>query len=255
MATIKWDHIVHYVNDLDATIETFKENGLIAFRGGSHKEWGTFNSLSYFGLSYIEFLGVENHELAIEAAPTNLIVEDSVKLLPEKESLSRIAIRTDDIEEVAATLKERGLELSPILDGKRLNTHGQLIQWRMMTIKGHFQGLNYPFVIQWIGTDEERLESLTASKIIHPHPAGEIVLKNGIFRVDDPHATANHWRKLFSLSEVSSDSDSVTLGFGEHQLIFERGDANQLVKIEFQTDSDELKGKTIVIGEGEYSFK
>jgi len=41
MATIQWDHSVHYVNDLDLAIKTFAENGLRAFRGGSHKQWGT----------------------------------------------------------------------------------------------------------------------------------------------------------------------------------------------------------------------
>ena len=40
MATVKWDHLVHYVNDLSKSIEVFEEHGLAAFKGGSHKDWG-----------------------------------------------------------------------------------------------------------------------------------------------------------------------------------------------------------------------
>lgn len=137
MATMKWDHLVHYVNDLAKPVEIFGAHGLVAFKGGSHKDWGTYNALSYFGLTYLEFLGIENLELA-KATEHNLVVKDAVELLPEHEVLSRVVIRTDDIEEVAASLKAAGLSLSPIIDGKRLDNEGRLIEWRMMTIAGDF---------------------------------------------------------------------------------------------------------------------
>ncbi len=35
--------------------------------GGEHTTWGTWNSLSYFDLSYIEFLAVQHEEKAKEA--------------------------------------------------------------------------------------------------------------------------------------------------------------------------------------------
>ncbi|MNO63714.1 hypothetical protein D3C76_544260 [compost metagenome] len=103
MATMKWDHLVHYVNDLSKPIASFEDHGLVAFKGGSHKDWGTYNALSYFGLTYIEFLGIENLELA-KATEHNRVVKDAVKVLPEHEILSRVVIRTDNIEEVAASL-------------------------------------------------------------------------------------------------------------------------------------------------------
>ena len=253
MAIKNWDHLVHYVNELDKTMEIFKENGLIAFKGGSHKEWGTYNTLSYFGLTYIEFLGIENLELA-KATEHNLVVKDAVTTLPEHEVLSRVVIRTNDIEEMAASLKKAGLTLSPIMDGKRLDTYGRLIEWRMMTIEGDFQGLVYPFVIQWKGTDEERLENLTSSGINRPHPAGDAVIKKAVFHVTDPVSVAKNWGQLFDLPIVESDANSATLCIGDKFFVFEKGDKNHFKQVIFKTESEELKGKTITIGEGEYVF-
>lgn len=253
MASKKWDHLVHYVNDLDQPVEIFREHGLIAFRGGSHTDWGTYNSLSYFGLTYIEFLGIENLELA-KATEHNRVVKDAVDTLPEHEVLSRVVIRTDDIEEMAASLEAAGLHLSPIMDGKRLDNKGRLIEWRMMTIDGDFGGLVYPFVIQWKGSDDERLERLTASGVIQPHPAGNAEMKRAVFHVSDPAAAAGHWGSLFGLTALEPVDKSVSLQIGDKFFDFVQGDENQFKQVVFESDAARLKGKTIRIGEGEYVF-
>jgi hypothetical protein len=253
MAALQWDHLVHYVNDLDQPVEIFREHGLIAFRGGSHKNWGTYNSLSYFGLTYIEFLGIEDLKLA-KATEHNVVVSDAVNVLPEHEALSRVVLRTEDIEAVEASLKAAGLSLSPIIDGKRLDHEGRLIEWRMMTIDGDYQGLVYPFIIQWSGTDEERLERLTASGVIRPHPAGHAEMVSAVFRVSDPAAAAGHWGELFGLPVTASENNSYTLQIGGQSFRFVQGGENQFKQVIFATGSDDLKGKTLHIGEGEYVF-
>ncbi|MEK5180360.1 MULTISPECIES: VOC family protein [Paenibacillus] len=253
MATMKWDHLVHYVNDLAKPVEIFGAHGLVAFKGGSHKDWGTYNALSYFGLTYLEFLGIENLELA-KATEHNLVVKDAVELLPEHEVLSRVVIRTDDIEEVAASLEAAGLSLSPIIDGKRLDNEGRLIEWRMMTIAGDFGGLVYPFIIQWSGTDTERVERLTSSGVIKPHPAGEVEIVRAVFHVSDPEAAANHWGTIFGLPVTKSENDTFSLKIGDRSFAFVQGDENQFKQVVFETDSLELKEKTIRIGDGEYVF-
>ncbi|AIQ43516.1 VOC family protein [Paenibacillus sp. FSL R7-0312] len=254
MAVLKWDHLVHYVNDLDQPVQLFSEHGLVAFRGGSHKAWGTYNALSYFGLTYLEFLGIENLELA-RATEHNVVVRDAVTVLPEHEVLSRVVLRTDDIEAVEARLKTAGLILSPIIDGRRLDNKGRLIEWRMMTIDGDFQGLVYPFIIQWSGTDEERLESLTAAGINQPHPAGNVDIVSAVFRVSDPAAAAKHWSELFSLPVTGPVGGSFILKAGDQTFEFVQGAENQFSQVILRTDSPLLKGKTLHVGEGEYVFE
>ncbi|GGF98424.1 hypothetical protein GCM10010912_48870 [Paenibacillus albidus] len=254
MASKKWDHLVHYINDLDNVVEVFAEKGLIAFKGGSHKDWGTFNTLSYFGLSYIEFLGIESLELA-RSTEYNLVVKDAVATLPEHEVLSRVVIRTDDIEAMAASLTAAGLSVSPIMDGKRLDTSGALIEWRMMTIAGDFGGLVYPFIIQWKGTDEERLAKLTAAGIARPHPVGYVEIRRAVFRVPDPAAAAGHWANLFGLDVVESSDTSAVLRIGDKYYDFIRGEENRFMQVILDTDSEQLDGQTLRIGEGEYVFQ
>lgn len=254
MVKIVWDHVVHYVNDLKAAEDRFADNGLIAFKGGSHTQWGTYNALSYFGLTYLEFLGVENRERAEKVTDPNDVVLDSVKHLPEEEVLSRLALRTDDIESVRYQLVNQGLEVSPVMEGKRYDAEGQLIEWKMMTIPGNFQGLPYPFVIQWKGTDEEREQQLIKTGTIKPHPVGEVSIERAIFQVQDPKTVAQHWANLFGF-ELKEIPDQVYLQVAEKAFIFKQGDENKLTEIEFRTDSEKLKGKKIVIGEGTYTFR
>ncbi len=254
MTQLQWDHTIHYVNDLSKAIRSFEGNGLRAFNGGSHKQWGTYNALSYFDLTYIEFLGIEDRELAIKAEPTNLVVKDSLTNLPDHETLSRVAIRTDDIDQTLDSLKLHGLELSPIIDGRRLNAQGQWIEWRMLTIGGDFQGLVYPFIIQWKGTDSERLSNLIKTGVIESHPVGLVNIESAVFTVSDPSAAAAHWSKLFGLTTIESGAHVVTLGIGDKTFVFKQGSAEQLTQLVFSTESPDLKGKTIHIGEGEYIF-
>ncbi|MGI8384098.1 VOC family protein [Robertmurraya sp. P23] len=258
MANLEWDHTVHYVNSLESAIKKFHENGLIAFQGGSHKQWGTYNALSYFDLCYIEFLGVENRELAESVVEPNEVVRDSVKLLPSQEVLSRVALRTDDIEEVARHLTKLNLDVSLIMDGKRLDAQGNLIEWRMMTIAGDYQGLPYPFVIQWNGTDEVRRERLIDSGIIQEHPSGKVTITSAVFQVSNPSALAIHWHRLFGFEildqNVTSDLDKLILVVGNQTFIFIKGDENRMQQLVFNTSAPDLKGKTITIGEGEYLF-
>ncbi|GJM75605.1 hypothetical protein HMSSN036_78210 [Paenibacillus macerans] len=92
---LKWDHTVQYVNDLDTPVEAFAKWGLTAFKGGSHKFWGTYNALSYFGLTYIEFLGIEDRALAEKSIrPTRLSATPWWSCLPAKRSAGSRCART-----------------------------------------------------------------------------------------------------------------------------------------------------------------
>ncbi|PXW88491.1 glyoxalase-like protein [Streptohalobacillus salinus] len=255
MTQLYWDHIVHYVNDLDQVIQQFEKNGLVAFHGGSHTQWGTGNALSYFGLSYIEFLSIEDRQLIEQLDTPNDVVKDAIKYLPEYEVMSRMALRTDDIDQVASELAKTNLSLSPIMDGKRIDAEGHLIEWRMMTISGDFSGLSYPFVIQWKDSDEERQSKREKAGIPLNHPIGEVTIAEGVFEVTDPEASAQHWRKLFGFDVIEQDGTCVKLAIGNQSLIFKKGTANQLKKIVMDIDSDQGANKSIQMGAGEYLFR
>ncbi|MGI8385861.1 VOC family protein [Robertmurraya sp. P23] len=255
MANLSWDHTVHYVRNLDAAVEIFTNKHLHAFRGGSHTTWGTYNALSYFGLCYLEFLAIEDAKLVEKNKNVNAVVHDAARLLPEKEVIARLAIRTDHIEETVHSLKEKGLKLSPIVEGSRINHLGKKIEWKMASVEGDFEGVVYPFFIHWKESDEERFRSLKDSGAIQPHRAGKVTLHEAIIYCDDPHKTASHWCEVFGLKMEETGKDFIKIRIQEQFFTFQKGSVDQSMKLVFHTDRVEVKGTTFFIGEGEYVFQ
>jgi hypothetical protein len=253
MTRVEWDHIVHYVNNLEQAIESFTNHGVHARMGGSHVEWGTHNALSYFGLTYIEFLAIENKELALTIHDQQ-IVSDANKHLPNHERLSRVALRTDQIDALVKHIRNSGIATGPILDGKRIDKNGRLIQWQMAILEGHYNGLDYPFLIQWNETDESRHARLSSSGMIMPHPAGQIQIKRAVFHVSDPLGVAARWSALFGLPMMSTNENEATLRIGEQYFDFIESKENHFKQVVLTTDSPNLQGKRFMIGEGEYAF-
>lgn len=252
MTDLRWDHTVQYVNHLDRVNEEFAKYGLVAKEGGSHSEWGTYNTLSYFGLSYLEFLAIEYEDRLRCSAVVNHVCQDILYHLPEHEVLSRVALRTNNIEKIYAELRQQDLWLSDILLGKRQDAQGRLIEWRMFTIGGTFAELPYPFIIQWGDNDVQRLQMLKQNQIDVPHPAGKVQVESALFQVREPQQVVERWQTLFSLEKNSELPSS--LNINGQQFIFNHGDENRLIAINFKTDSPDLDGKVIKVGAGEYRF-
>ncbi|SDC11775.1 Glyoxalase-like domain-containing protein [Pelagirhabdus alkalitolerans] len=236
MAKLVWDHTVHYVNDLEEARQHFEQQGITAFHGGSHKQWGTHNVLSYFDLTYLEFLGVENRELAESITDPNQVVKDAVDWLPSDEGLSRVALRTNDIEAVRKQLIMHGINASPIMPGKRYNAQNQLIEWKMMTISGDFQGLIYPFVIEWSDPDPDRYKMLKENGVISEHSLGQLTMSEAIYFVPDPEMTVNHWSTIFSIEKTSPTS----LKLGNQTFIFKQGKEAALKELVLDGSVDQL---------------
>lgn len=251
MATLRWDHAVHYVNHLDDAVTTFTENQLVAFPGGAHPGWGTHNALSYFGLTYLEFLSIRDVQ-ELEQAQDFLLSQDAKRLLPQQQVLYRVALRSDDIDATHQALRDQGLALSPIVEGKRHDKQGNLIEWRIFTISGDFQGVPYPFVLQWKTNDAARLDFLRTHNIDRPHPVGQARLQAAVFTVQHPEQVAQHWQRLFQFS--ASEHTPTTLYIGEQQFIFQPGEENRLNALHIATDNNAVKGTSVILGGGEYQF-
>ncbi|EXM96920.1 hypothetical protein W371_01545 [Staphylococcus aureus DAR5801] len=57
---LKFDHIIHYIDQLDRF--SFPGDVIKLHSGGYHHKYGTFNKLGYINENYIELLDVENNE-------------------------------------------------------------------------------------------------------------------------------------------------------------------------------------------------
>lgn len=194
-----FDHLVHAVNCTPE--EAAKQMQALGFHtalGGEHTTWGTWNSLCYFDLSYIEFLAVQHEEKAKKA--DNPLVQETVVKLQDGEGMLQIAIRTDAIEELAVKFSKHGLHTIGPFEGKRMRRDGRLLEWKMLFVKQDKNGPKLPFFIQWNETDEERRNDLRNIGTITEHKNKVQQIETIHYAVKNVRETVRKWKAVMELT-------------------------------------------------------
>ncbi|MGE6848648.1 VOC family protein [Bacillus tropicus] len=193
-----FDHLVHAVNCTPE--EAAKQMQALGFHtalGGEHTTWGTWNSLCYFDLSYIEFLAVQHEEKAKKA--DNPLVQETVVKLQDGEGMLQIAIRTNAIEELAVKFSKHGLHTIGPFEGKRMRRDGRLLEWKMLFVKQDKNGPKLPFFIQWNETDEERRNDLRNIGTITEHKNKVQQIETIHYAVKNVRETVRKWKAVMEL--------------------------------------------------------
>lgn len=146
---IFFDHLVWFFKNPEKAISPLKQRGLHAVKGGRHESWGTYNTLTYFGLSYIEFLGIENLSIAEKHGENRLVTQIVEQLAKERrEGPAKVALRTNQIEELAKKFKAEGLTVYGPLTGERVRADGQVIRWSLLFPEYAENKVSLPFFIE-----------------------------------------------------------------------------------------------------------
>lgn len=204
-----FDHLVWFFKQPEKAILPLKQKGIQVIEGGRHETWGTYNTLTYFGLSYIEFLGIENLFIA-EKEEENRLVTHIVEQLSKgnQEGPARIAVRTDSMDELAVKLKAEGFTVFGPFQGERVRTDGQLLRWSLLFPETAANELPLPFFIQWEKSDEERFLELEQQGLIASQVEGYPKFESVGFVVHNLDQTISTWRKLFDLQQSEEYIDS-----------------------------------------------
>lgn len=203
---IYFDHLVHFINAAPReVVESMKEHGWHAVPGGRHEKWGSYNSLLYAGLSYIEFLAVENAEIAEES--TNPLIQ---LLTKDQQGFGQICLRTDDIERWKEDLSKKEIATGPVIHAERMRENGDLLKWKMLFIEESGEGLPYPFFIEWGQDDCERLGNMKQLGII-PETQADRKISAVHFGVENIESRAADWSRLLNIKAGETYLDS-TLG-------------------------------------------
>lgn len=151
----RFDHAIIAVRDLAGAAARYRAAGFLVQDGGQHPGRGTANAIVRFGLDYLELITVESVDAATAAGGNSRV---TAELLEEREGgLLGYALATNDIEGLAARLRELGLEATGPLAGERLRPDGQRLDWRLLIPFGASWGTPWPMYIQWNTTEAERL--------------------------------------------------------------------------------------------------
>ncbi|MEH7013621.1 VOC family protein [Neobacillus niacini] len=205
-----FDHLVWFQNKPENAINPLSETGIHVVQGGRHESWGTYNTLSYFGLSYIEFLGIEQLSISEQHKENRLITQIVQQLAKEnREGPAKIAIRTNQIEELAIKLRQEGFTIHGPLPGQRVTAAGEVIKWKLLFPEDHPNELSLPFFIQWEKSDEERLSAFKEQGMLGRHAAGNSKFDSVGFVVRELEETIESWGRLLNLTPSVEYKDEV----------------------------------------------
>lgn len=205
--TYQFDHIVHFVGYPEKAAEVLQSLGLHAVQGGRHETFGTYNALSYFGLSYIELMGVFDQNLLESQDNHPYSLQESLLENNYENGAVRIAVRSKDLQADAERFRKLGLEVIGPMDLSRKRPDGTVLSWKLLFIGKNEVNPKLPFLIEWDDSDEERLKNLKEQNTIAPHPIGEISLTSVGYAVKNIDASINDWSTYLQLEKGASFID------------------------------------------------
>jgi catechol 2,3-dioxygenase-like lactoylglutathione lyase family enzyme len=135
--SVRLDHIVISVQDLDRAIASYRAAGFTTLFGGKHADGLTHNALVLFADgSYLELLALVNPSGGVP------LFKDLV--LPHGEGYSGYALTCADLRSEAERMRGAGIEVGEIRQGGRMRADGVPLRWQMARLDDRMS----PFIIQ-----------------------------------------------------------------------------------------------------------
>ena len=202
-AMFELDHVVYFTKKkpIDIVNEITIE-GIHPVIGGQHLQWGTYNAVFYTKNSYIEWLAVENLDIA--KTTTQPLVQQLLYDIDDGEGYKALCLRSENLEKIDRYIRKLGYRTTGILPSERKTADGQIIKWKMLFIKHQLgDSLPYPFFIEWEQSLEERQKMLKDDGTIQKDNE-ELRIEKCIFNVKDVQQKLTQWSRLLSLPTIGN---------------------------------------------------
>lgn len=216
--TLYFDHLVHQVESPENIKVFFNKRNVHTVNGGQHTMWGTYNTLSYFGLSYIEQIAIYDRDLFEQAAQYPYSLHYTFKRDQERQGFSRIALRTQKIEEEGQRLRALGYDVYGPDACSRTRPDGTIVKWKLLHFGKPDLLIDFPFLIEWAEEDEERLSQLVTSGAIDTKQA--ITMESIQLYVKDLQRTVRLWQEVLQLPEPVQHEQFISLQLPNMRLDF-----------------------------------
>lgn len=206
MVNFDFDHIVHYTKNPNDVIPFLRNRGIHAVEGGEHQKRPTFNVLSYFDLSYIEFIGTTNKNELQRTEHLKHSLMDTIVKGKFTEGFARFILRTDDIERARRHFIHKGLTVNGPVPLSRKRPDGSVLEWKLLFIGDRYEGLEFPYIIQWGTSDEKLREDLIKREVILPN--NNFTFSHITIAVNHLEHTVNKWSNIFGFEVGEKFIDS-----------------------------------------------
>lgn len=134
--SLRLDHVIYGVRDLDAAARRFRDDyGLDSVPGGEHVGYGTANRIVPLGDSYVEIMGPVD--------PDGPLAHWLLGMIADGERPIGWCVRTNLIGAVAARLGEEPVAMS------RARPSGAEVSWRLVGLPASMMDPSLPFFIEW----------------------------------------------------------------------------------------------------------
>ena len=176
------DHVMICVPDLAHGIDTYRKIGFDVQPGGAHPGRGTHNAIAFNDEDYLELLSVHD---PIEYAARNRS-GGLVAYLERGGGFRYVAVQSNDLAADVTAMRERGIDVSDVVDGERRTPGGRTLRWKAATL-----GPDNPLPIFFV-------EHLTPIAERRPQGSGAGRHPNGALRVD---------RVYIAVADVGREAD------------------------------------------------
>lgn len=142
--SLRFDHAIILVHDLQKSIAHYQAQGFNAFFGGEHAGGKTHNALIVFADgSYLELLAPTSPALLNDIDPNDHT--SFLFLLTQGEGLGGYALLSGGLEADVAAMQGRGLGVTLSSPNGRARPDGKMLRWRTAALN---DGTMTPFFIQ-----------------------------------------------------------------------------------------------------------
>ncbi len=230
------DHLVIAVGDPDAAAADLERDVGLEFTGGGlHKAMGTFNRLAFLGDTYLELIGVFDHEL-VRSSTTFAVGRASMALLDEgREGLATFALATDDLAGDAGRLRDGGSPIGETVAGSRVRPDSGVVRW--VTAFPPLGPSAPPFLIEHEYAGAEWGDEARATRAAFRHPGGGRVRMTSLeLPVEDPVETAETYRRVLGIAFSDRWHGSV----GAHALVLRRASPADLPVVRLEAEPGTL---------------
>ena len=107
---MRFDHLMHWVPDLDQAIKAYRDLGFPVQRGGQHPGLGTHNAVWRSPPAYLELLGVRDRSEAAAAIGAHWPRLEA--LLASGGGAGRFAVHVENVQAVVDMLRSEGIDVS-----------------------------------------------------------------------------------------------------------------------------------------------
>jgi len=142
---------------------------------------------------------------------------------PGRTDVRRLALRTQDLVAVRASLQAAGWDPPPIAEGSRKRPDGQVLSWRTQDVGTGAEPSAIPFVIEWRIAD-----GLHPGEAASSHRGGPAALRRVVVGARDPRPLRDQIRlllgdsPLYEVREAGVDGvQQVVLETGGRELVIE----------------------------------